>query len=528
MRAPLVLILLVASLLSTLGGEQESYYVDASIEPQGQLLSWTFVDMDQDGALELLMAVRTNDGERELHLHRMRTDRVEPEPYLRVRVFPDVMAWTVADVRQEPGRELVFLTRSAAISYSTTLDGYRGNARVLVREEMIFDLPDPRTLPYYAYVIRRDSAMHGKAGDSLLLPGRDGYSLWGPPDQEGAYTLQADFRSGLVAVIEATAPRSSSRGSRIRLGSDPGDLTGPFSGENASGEAALLSDSRHYRAPALVDVNGDGFVDLLALTDEHLAVHLGTASGLPERPTRLEPLPGYLRGEDQDLELTLVDVDGDGDLDLVAKIEEDSGTFENGIVRVLVLTHDGQRMLPEQPDQVLRFKAADLRLSIADVDADGRPDLVIQKLELPSMLGLVTGLEFTFTHLIYLGQPLGERRRFAKNASLRQEEVYDEETIVELVANRNLTMDCDGDGLADLVEVDLDGRVGIRRLRRSSSFFGGTSWSLERSHWKRFETGGSIRSLDVRDLNGDGLGDVVSAGERRLTILLSVRPGGRR
>lgn len=522
MRAPLVLLLLAASFLPTTGGEQETYYVDASIEPQGQMLSWTFVDMEEDGTLELVLAVRTNDGERELHLHRMRADRVEPEPYLRVRVFPDVLAWTVADVREEPGRELIFLTRSAAISYSTTLDGYRDNASVLVREEMIFDLPDPRTLPYYDYVI------HGKTGDALLLPGRDGYSLWGPPDDEGVYALQADFRRGGVAVIEATAPRSTSRGSRIRIGSDPGDLTGPFSGENASGDAALLSDSRHYRAPALVDVNADGFVDLLALSDERLAVHLGSASGLPAEPTRLETLPEYLRGDDEDLELTLVDVDGDGDLDLVAKIEEDSGTFENGTVRVLVLTHDGNRLLPDRPDQVLRFKAAELRLSIADVDADGRPDLVIRKLELPSMLELVTGLKFTFTHLIYLGEPLGERRRFAKNATMRQEEVYDEETVFELVANRNLTMDCDGDGLADLVEVDLDGNVGIRRLRRTSSFFGGTSWSLERAHWKRFETGGSIRSLTVRDLNGDGLGDVVSAGERRLTILLSLRPGARR
>ena len=163
MRPPLYLILLAASPLPPTGGEQESYYVDASIEPGGQMLSWTFVDMDVDGTLELVLAVHTNDGERELHLHRMRADRVQPEPYLKVHVFPDVLAWTVADVREEPGRELVFLTRSATISYSTTLDGYKGNATVLVREEMIFDLPDPRTLPYYEYVI------HGKAGDSLLL-----------------------------------------------------------------------------------------------------------------------------------------------------------------------------------------------------------------------------------------------------------------------------------------------------------------------------------------------------------------------
>jgi len=229
MRAPLCLVLLAAAPLPTTGGGQESYYVDASIEPKGQMLSWNFVDMEGDGSLELVMAVRTSDGERELHLHRMRADRVDPEPYLEVHVFPDVLAWTVADVREEPGRELIFLTRSSAISYSTTLDGYRGNASVLVREEMIFDLPDPRTLPYYAYVIHGDHVIHGKAGDSLLLPGRDGYSLWGPPEDEGAYALQADFRKGNVTVIEATAARSESGGARIRIGSDPGDLTGPFS-----------------------------------------------------------------------------------------------------------------------------------------------------------------------------------------------------------------------------------------------------------------------------------------------------------
>ena len=81
MRAPFCIALLLVSPLPA-PGEQESYYVDASIEPGGRLLSWAFVDMDEDGALELVLAVRTNDGERELHLHRMRADRVEPEPYV--------------------------------------------------------------------------------------------------------------------------------------------------------------------------------------------------------------------------------------------------------------------------------------------------------------------------------------------------------------------------------------------------------------------------------------------------------------
>ena len=72
------------------------------------------------------------------------------------------------------------------------------------------------------------------------------------------------------------------------------------------------------------------------------------------------------------------------------------------------------------------------------------------------------------------------------------------------------------------------GRIAIHRLRKESGFFSGDSWSLDEGPWKRFETRGSISSLEVLDLNGDGLGDVVSAGGSRLTVLLSSTTGGGR
>ena len=37
-----------------------------------------------------------------------------------------------------------------------------------------------------------------------------------------------------------------------------------------------------------------------------------------------------------------------------------------------------------------------------------------------------------------------------------------------------------------------------------------------------------IQSLVVQDLNGDGLGDLISAGETSLTLFLTQKRGGRR
>ncbi len=73
------------------------------------------------------------------------------------------------------------------------------------------------------------------------------------------------------------------------------------------------------------------------------------------------------------------------------------------------------------------------------------------------------------------------------------------------------------------MEVDARGRIAIRRVVRDSGFFSGETWELEETAWKRFETRGSILSLEVHDLDGDGLADLVSPGPRSITVLLSER-----
>ena len=514
----LALTLPLAALAPGPGDAQEVFYVDASLELDGGLLSWRFVDLDGDGARELVLAVRTRAGERELRVYRVGTDQIGPEPTQTIPVLGDVLAWGAADVRDEPGRELLFLTRGGAWSYSPTLPGYRGNVRPLVTTELIYDIPDPRALPYWAYVVP------GRVHDVILLPGREGFGLWGPSEGDPSTYVE-------LAHVDTAADEDETALGAIRSGGLVAgvrvavDSSSPFLPGDLETEATLLSASRRTRAPALVDVDGDGLLDMVVRRENSLALHAGLPDGPANEPTRVEPLPQALLGEeDEPAEILLRDVDGDGDLDVVAHVQGEIEGFENTVHRVLVYTSDGLALLSAEPIQVLRFEAAVLRMEVADVDGDGRPDLALRKLELPSLLEAVTGLEFTFSHLVYLG----ERRGFEKRPSLKHVETYDEESVAQIVANRRLVLDCDGDGVADLVEVDLQGRIAIRRLRRKSSLLRGDSWRLEPAPWKRFDASASLISLSVRDLNGDGLGDVVSAGPERLTVLLSQRRGGGR
>jgi hypothetical protein len=498
----------------------EVYYVDSSLDLDGRLLSFGFVDLRGDGRRDLVLAVRVPAGHRELRVHPLREGRLASEPETTVPVLDDVLAWGVANVRDEPGAELLFLTRGGAWSYSLAHPGYRDNVRRLASAELVYDMPDPRALLRWEYVIP------GGERDLVLLPGRDGVSLFGP-SQEGdsdEYVHRSAFGASPVDRGGRTAggPREGDGGVEV---SETRDRSSPFLRDDPAGVAAVLEGSFYYRAPALVDLDGDGFTDFVRATERALVIHLGRPSGPVEAPARIEQLPEDLvSDEDTEVELMLVDVDADGVLDLLAHVAEEADGFENALHRLLLYRGETGRLLRERPDQMLRFEAAMLSVAVTDVDGDGRPDLALRKLELPSLVGTVTGLEFTFGHFVYLG----EGRGFARKPALSREETYDEESVVELAANRELVLDCDGDGIADLVEIDLNGDIAIRRVRVESSFLRGEEWVLEAAPWKHFDVDGSIASLRVEDLNGDGLGDIVSAGDERLIVLLSARRGGRR
>ncbi len=505
----------------------DASFIDTSVRIDGSLLDWRFVDLEDDGVQELGLSIRTPRGERELRFHRMTAKSIDPEPFRTIPILKDIIAWSVADVRPElEGNELVLLTRQGAWSFDPRKTGYKGNIQKLCQTDLLYDVPSPRELPYWSYVITTATN-----SDLLLLPQRGGFRIFGPrPGNAELKKGELPWRA--LSTFQGTSDKAANdpedqerrasdarregKQREARLSVTVGDSLRPFLG--SGGTMSVVDDTFRIQAPALVDINADGHVDMLALDGDQLQVHLAGPSGIPREPSRVETLPEYLTRNDTEAALRLVDINGDGRVDILGIWSEDVDGFENAEWRVFVMLSKPGQLLPAKAHQVLRFKAAELRATVTDVDGDGRPDLAIRQFELPSMLESVTGLEFKYTHLLYLGE---KRGTFSRRPSLNQGKTFDEEGVAAVLANRVLKMDCSGDGVADLVEVNLSGELGVRRLRKKSSLFGGDSWAIDEGYWKKYASRGSVSSLSVMDLNGDKLGDIVSASESVLTVYLS-------
>lgn len=500
-------------------------HVPSGLTVDGAVLAVDVGDIDDDGVQDLTVAVFDRGlGRRELRVFRLGPDGREPEPHMTVAVKSDVVAWCWAEVRPEPGRELVFVTRSGAWAYAPGGDGYRDILR-LVQAEMLYDVADPRDLPLWEYVLPRPD------GDRVILPGPDAFQVWGPGGEGGAYVAQATLSARASRVERYDDERREGievRPSGITLrgggGSRLSDEWGP-----ELPEAALVSADLSLRSPALADANGDGRLDMLRVDGMTIEVHLATSAGLPATPTRTDSFHEELRDHASGSDEYLHDLDGDGDVDVLSrKGGESSDDMEsNRDFTFLVLINEGETLLPETPRQVFRFEGANVRPDVADVDGDGLPDLVFSKIVAPSLLDLTSpeGLELRRSVLVYLGQGDG---RFSRRPDVEKEDVYGEASLGAAIVRRRLRTDFDGDGLADLVDIDLTGGTLIYRMRRESSFFGGETWELEESPWRRFDTRGAMRGTQVDDINGDGLGDLMSLRDDRLVLLLSRRTGARR
>lgn len=514
------LLALCSLLLGTPGGPDVAY-LDASLDVDGTLLSAQFVNADDDPRPELCLVVLAASGRRELRVHDWTSsDLLERTPRRVVPILEDVICWTLADVRDEPGPELVFLTRSGAHAMSLAKEGLRGNIARLCETRLLYRVPDPRACPYWPWVLDRPDR------DLIVLPFEGGFAVFGPA--EDGYEALATFAEEALERDPEPDRRGDVRMSDAGFGValDRAFRSDVLLPESRVPFGSFYSTSIEARAPGLCQVDGDGVRDLLVLRGDELHVFLSGSLG--DEPSRIEPVPDYVTTLGEDARIRFEDLDGDGDTDLVVTVEnsgDDGDGFEDSDRTLLLLENDGERLFPEAPAQTLRFRAAELDLTFTDVDGDGTPDLFVRAVNLPSLASLATGFRFKMTSSLHLGS----EGRFESKPALKSSRTYDESSIQGAIAQRSIGLDCSGDGIADLVEIDLKGRIAMRRVQFESSFFGGDRWTLEEAPWKRFDTRGAILRLDVADWNGDGLADVLSTSADRVTVLLSrSSEGGRR
>ncbi len=278
---------------------------------------------------------------------------------------------------------------------------------------------------------------------------------------------------------------------------------------NGDGTFAPLESPNIAQGPWLVeilDVNADGWSDLVAITSNytrsHMTTHLNDAKGTPRGSENVEI------GGPEEFEYSAsdsADLDGDGDLDLVLAV------MSNDPLHIRVMENDGTGMFAERFRMLVgeenEAKVEDVKL--ADMNGDGRLDLVMS---IRDDLG-----DGTVPGAILVSLREGG---FAFSPVVRTE-------LVDLFPFPIDIADIDGDGdpdvLANCVEVfDPDDFMlprDVRTVVLTNDGDGGLTITqqivLDSS--TRNQPNGAV---EAADLDGDGDMDVLAATTRRDTMAI--------
>jgi hypothetical protein len=278
---------------------------------------------------------------------------------------------------------------------------------------------------------------------------------------------------------------------------------GPLVGES---EIEVYFD--HPRLAA-GDVDGDGRLDVLSSTRHELRVFLQRPDGrFPAAPDHRHAL-GRLSARDHarrsgSVRLECADLDGDGRADLL--VAHASGSFFDGSTELAIHLNRGGSWDLQRPDQRLQHKGAFITHQLLDLDAEGRPELAVLRIS----SGVLDVVELLLTRAVdaeLTVHRLGAGGRYEVKPWQRR--ALELPLSFEMLRTRGfpptLEADLNGDNRRDLL---LSGGGEALQI-----YVGQTGRGFaQREVRQRVDTEGSIR---FGDLERDGLEDFVIYDTRR-------------
>ncbi len=314
----------------------------------------------------------------------------------------------------------------------------------------------------------------------------------------------ANEKSGDVSVLldDGKGGLSPSRGSPFPAGPNPNDLaSGDFNGDGlvdlaiANHETqhitVLLGDGRGSLAPAphspvavvvrphvhgvaTGDFNGDGNLDLLtdSWAEDRLVILFGDGDGRFTTPGTYVAV-----GRHPYQRVRVADLNGDGRADIVSpNLEGDN---------VTILLGDGMGKFHQPARSPFACGDSPFNVAIGDVNADGKPDLAI--VNSPSSTADRKGQDGL---TILIGDGLGAFTKMAGSPF-----------VTGKFPNIPAIGDLNGDGVADVAVSNPDGdKISIFTMSRKSSVATSATVSVP----------GHPKGLAIRDLDGDGKAEIVT------------------
>lgn len=467
-------------------------------------------DLDGDGRVDVVVPFWSQETGRQLRIFLQDSQhRFAAQPSRIVDIRSEIVAVAFADVRPEPGTELLLFTGSRVFSLSTALPGYSGNLRPLFDWPLTAAVPDPQRTRFFA----TPSDITGDGFIDLLLPGVDEYGWFtGGPDEQFALshrfsTLNSDVdESDLpapVGRISSDISFNAQDGLKVDVSVRSGSLFEDFLQHGAGSEDTLLEIDRWMPAAIMTPLTSAGGQDLVYLNvGSDLQGQLNIKQLRPDGSFNTQA--DWRGAVEMRGDFLLMEINGDGLTDLLRLVEDGSNWTASFYL------NQGGRFDFTRADQVMRFSGYDLRVAASNIlNNNGTPQLSVSYYTIP-VVNAIRDASIVRTTLLFNSRSDGV---FNSRPDFMLEESFSASTVRGLSSPIVLDADLDGDGRIDALYVTPEGALAAKRIGNDLRFDNTPFW--------QYVPNRSIAGFRVQDLNGDGLPDLILDHSNTITVLVS-------
>ncbi len=508
------LLLAAVSLSSSIAATGQGNYAAFELRRDENWDPVILEDMNGDGRKDIISSAYDATLGRELHIYHQQEDGSFSANPQRIEVKTEIIAIGFADLRPDPGTELVLFANNGVFSLSTGIEGYAGNLKLLAEWQLIAAIPNLERVQFTN--IPEDINNDGHI--DLLLAGDDRYGLFlgrGNEVFELAYelrTLNEDItpleRARNNTDLDANLGINAEQGVVIELNLE---TPGPFRNfveqwnpDEGAGRSLLRSEQWMPTA-VLASMDGDELPDLVYLNagDDGL----GRVNIHYQQPDTLySDSADWVGDVDSRGQLELTDLNNDGLLDIL----QQSGDGSDWTVR-LYLNQDGQFDF-QNPQQLMRFSGYDLRLNVLTTN-EGAPLLSASYYTIP-VVDAIRNASINRVQLLYGSDNREAGQVFNRRPDSRLEESFSADNVRGLSEQMSLLYDVDGDGARDALYITANGTLAAKRLTDDLQIASEPFWE--------YVSPRTVFEFEVMDLNADQSPDLMLRHGTSTTFLVAL------
>lgn len=473
-------------------------------------------DLNGDGAKDIVFAHFDPVIGRELHIHHQQPDGNFSSTPQRIEVKTEIIAVGFADLRSDPGKELVLLANNGVFSLSTAVEGYAGNIKLLFEWELVAAFPDQERVEFLSGI----DDINGDGEIDFFLPGenRFGYFI-GKGDEQFELlssistineNLTTTQRNNQEADLSASIGINPDQGVMVSLRAE---TPTPFAGfietwkPKSSESRAFLRTEKWMPTALLAELNGDGLKDLVYLNVSNdgqgqLNIHYQDQStGFATQSDWQGPID--TRGE-----IRLLDFNNDGLQDLL-RLSGESNEWDARFY----MNNNGSFEF-QKPNQIMRFSGYDVRLELVELANEKQPILNVSYYTIP-IVDAIRNASINRMQLLYKADSAEEGQLFTRRPNSRLEESFSANNVRGLSEQMSLRYDVDGDGTNDALYITDNGTLAAKKINDQLQIADAPFWEYVSER--------TVFEFEVLALNNDADPDLILRHGTTTSLLVARR-----